>query len=62
MTTPISVGQVNKAGLTKNEYRGQPSTLCPGCGHNSIANQIIAACYELDIVPENVVKFSGIGC
>jgi len=62
MTTPISVGQINKAGLTKNEYRGQPSTLCPGCGHNSIANQIIAACYELDIVPENVVKFSGIGC
>ena len=64
MTTPVpmSVGLVNKAGLTKNEYRGLPSTLCPGCGHNSIANQIIAACYELDIVPENVMKFSGIGC
>jgi 2-oxoglutarate/2-oxoacid ferredoxin oxidoreductase subunit beta len=64
MTTPatVPVGQVNKAGLTKNEYRGQNSTLCPGCGHNSIANQIIAACYELDIVPENVMKFSGIGC
>jgi 2-oxoglutarate ferredoxin oxidoreductase subunit beta len=60
--TSIPVGQVNKAGLTKTEYRGQPSTLCPGCGHNSIANQIISACYELDVVPENVVKFSGIGC
>ena len=64
MTTPApgSVGQVNKAGLTKGEYRGQTSTLCPGCGHNSIASQIIAACYELDIVPETLVKFSGIGC
>ncbi len=63
MATPnVVVGQTNKAGLTKNEYRGLPSTLCQGCGHNSIANQIIAACYELDIVPENVVKFSGIGC
>ncbi len=61
-TTSIPVGQANKAGLTKSEYRGQSSTLCPGCGHNSIANQIISACYELDIVPENVVKFSGIGC
>ncbi len=55
-------GQVNLAGLTKTDYRGAPSTLCQGCGHNSIANQIIAACYEMNIVPENVVKFSGIGC
>jgi 2-oxoglutarate ferredoxin oxidoreductase subunit beta len=54
--------RVNEVGLTKNDYRGKPSTLCAGCGHNSIANQIISACYELDIVPENVVKFSGIGC
>jgi len=54
--------QVNLAGLAKNDYRGAPSTLCQGCGHNSIANQIIAAAYELNIVPEKVVKFSGIGC
>ena len=54
--------QVNLAGLTKNDYRGNPTTLCQGCGHNSISSQIIAACYELNIVPENVVKFSGIGC
>jgi len=53
---------VNQAGLAKSDYRGAPSTLCQGCGHNSIANQIIAAVYELNIVPENVVKFSGIGC
>ena len=53
---------VNAAGLARTDYKGLPSTLCAGCGHNSIANQIISACYELDIVPEKVVKFSGIGC
>ena len=54
--------QVNLVGLSKADYRGNPSTLCQGCGHNSIASQIVAACYELDIIPENIVKFSGIGC
>ncbi|HEY4693176.1 MAG TPA: 2-oxoacid:ferredoxin oxidoreductase subunit beta [Bellilinea sp.] len=54
--------QVNVAGLTRNDYKGSPSTLCQGCGHNSISSQIVAALYELNIVPENVVKFSGIGC
>ena len=53
---------VNSAGLSKNDYRGAPSTLCQGCGHNSISNQIVAALYEMNIVPEDVVKFSGIGC
>jgi 2-oxoglutarate ferredoxin oxidoreductase subunit beta len=61
MTTPAS-SQLNKAGLARTDYKGHPSTLCAGCGHNSIANQIIAACYELDIVPETIMKFSGIGC
>lgn len=61
MATTAST-QINKAGLSKNDYRGLPSTLCAGCGHNSIASQIVAACFELDIVPEKVVKFSGIGC
>jgi 2-oxoglutarate ferredoxin oxidoreductase subunit beta len=59
---PVAAGPLNKAGLSKNDYKGLPSTLCAGCGHNSIANQIIAACYELDIVPEKLMKFSGIGC
>lgn len=54
--------QVNLVGLSKSDYRGNPSTLCQGCGHNSISSQIIAACYELDLVPEDLVKFSGIGC
>ena len=61
ITTTVR-SQVNLAGLSKTDYRGNPSTLCQGCGHNSISSQIIAACYELDIIPENLVKFSGIGC
>ena len=62
MTSSLPRAQVNMAGLTKGDYRGNPSTLCQGCGHNSIASQIIAACYELDIIPEDIIKFSGIGC
>jgi len=63
-TLPMAgaTANVNFAGLSKNDYRGAPSTLCQGCGHNSISNQIIGALYEMNIVPENVVKFSGIGC
>ncbi len=62
MGRPGAVEKVNLAGMTRTDYKGAPSTLCQGCGHNSIASQIVAACYELNIVPENVVKFSGIGC
>ncbi|RME90403.1 MAG: 2-oxoacid:ferredoxin oxidoreductase subunit beta [Anaerolineae bacterium] len=54
--------QVNLIGLSKQDYRGNPSTLCQGCGHNSIASQIVTAMYELNVRPEDVVKFSGIGC
>jgi 2-oxoglutarate ferredoxin oxidoreductase subunit beta len=53
---------VNAIGLAKSDYRGNPTTLCQGCGHNSISSQIVAACFEMDIQPEKVVKFSGIGC
>ncbi|MBN1665586.1 MAG: 2-oxoacid:ferredoxin oxidoreductase subunit beta [Anaerolineales bacterium] len=53
---------VNLVNLSKADYRGKPTTLCQGCGHNSISSQIIAACYENNIVPEQIVKFSGIGC
>ncbi len=66
MAQPLPIAgknmKVNLAGLSKSEYHGNPSTLCQGCGHNSISNQIIAACYESNVVPEEVVKFSGIGC
>jgi 2-oxoglutarate ferredoxin oxidoreductase subunit beta len=53
---------VNLVGLTKSDYRGNQTTLCQGCGHNSISNQIITAMYEMNVLPENVLKFSGIGC
>lgn len=52
----------NNIGLTKADYKGAPTTLCQGCGHNSILSQVIAACYEMDMMPEDIVKFSGIGC
>src|SRR5512147_1425379 len=58
----VPTAQVNAVGLSKNDYRGAPTTLCQGCGHNSISNQIISALYELDIDPDSVLKFSGIGC
>lgn len=54
--------KTNAIGLTREDYRGAPSTLCQGCGHNAVAAQIIAACHALSILPEDVVKFSGIGC
>ncbi len=61
-TSAPKSGSLNGLGLSRNDYRGAPTTLCAGCGHNSIANQIIASCYDLDLLPENVLKFSGIGC
>jgi 2-oxoglutarate ferredoxin oxidoreductase subunit beta len=54
--------KINLVELSKNDYRGAPTTLCAGCGHNSISNQIIAAAYELNLIPEDLIKFSGIGC
>jgi 2-oxoglutarate ferredoxin oxidoreductase subunit beta len=54
--------KMNEIGLSKADYKGRPTTLCQGCGHNSISSQILAACYELSIPPENVIKLSGIGC
>jgi 2-oxoglutarate ferredoxin oxidoreductase subunit beta len=53
---------VNKIGLTQQEYRGNESTLCQGCGHNSITSQIIAAAYDLSLKPNEILKMSGIGC
>ena len=56
------MARTNTIGLEKNDYKGAPTTLCQGCGHNSILSQIIAAAYEMDMTPEDIVKFSGIGC
>ena len=54
--------KLNEIGLSREDYKGKPSTLCLGCGHNAIVGQIIAACHELNIPPESLLKVSGIGC
>ena len=52
----------NKVGYTRRDYEGRISTLCAGCGHDSISAAIIQACWELNIEPHRVAKLSGIGC
>src|ERR1700733_6277856 len=60
--TPNPAPNTNRVGLTMSEYKGAPSTLCDGCGHDAITSQIIKAYYELGIAPHKVTKLSGIGC
>lgn len=52
----------NRIGLTLNDYKGSPSTLCDGCGHDAITSQLIKAFFELGLQPHQVAKLSGIGC
>ncbi|HJU21624.1 MAG TPA: 2-oxoacid:ferredoxin oxidoreductase subunit beta [Casimicrobiaceae bacterium] len=52
----------NALGYTRRDYEGAISTLCAGCGHDSISAALIQAFYELDIAPHRVAKLSGIGC
>jgi 2-oxoglutarate/2-oxoacid ferredoxin oxidoreductase subunit beta len=52
----------NALGYTHRDYEGSVSTLCAGCGHDSISSAIIQACFELDLEPHRVAKLSGIGC
>ena len=52
----------NKLGLTSRDYEGTVSTLCAGCGHDSVTAAIIQAVFELDIEPHKLAKMSGIGC
>jgi 2-oxoglutarate/2-oxoacid ferredoxin oxidoreductase subunit beta len=52
----------NELGFTRRDYEGAVSTLCAGCGHDSISAAIIQACWELAIPPHRVAKLSGIGC
>jgi len=54
--------QKNKLGYTIDYYEGSLSTLCAGCGHDSISSAIIKACFEANIEPHKVAKMSGIGC
>ena len=52
----------NKLGLTRRDYEGSVSSLCAGCGHDSISAAIVDACFELNIEGHQVAKLSGIGC
>ncbi|MBT6801046.1 MAG: 2-oxoacid:ferredoxin oxidoreductase subunit beta, partial [Rhodospirillales bacterium] len=52
----------NDLGLTRNEYDGAMSTLCAGCGHDSVTAAMTRAFFELSIPPHRAVKISGIGC
>jgi 2-oxoglutarate/2-oxoacid ferredoxin oxidoreductase subunit beta len=52
----------NRLGLKAARLWGGKSTLCAGCGHDAISNQIVRAFYEMSVKPEKVAKFSGIGC
>ena len=52
----------NKLGYSVDYYEGALSTLCAGCGHDSISAGIIQAAFELNIEPHKLAKLSGIGC
>jgi 2-oxoglutarate ferredoxin oxidoreductase subunit beta len=52
----------NAAGLTRRDYEGAMSTLCAGCGHDSVTAALVQACFELEVEPHRVAKLSGIGC
>ncbi|MBK9734282.1 MAG: 2-oxoacid:ferredoxin oxidoreductase subunit beta [Saprospiraceae bacterium] len=52
----------NSLGYNRKDYEGALSTLCAGCGHDSISAAIVEACFELEIEPHKVAKLSGIGC
>ena len=53
---------VNRIGLARDAYKGAATTLCAGCGHNSITNHLIKALFELGVEPQRLAKMSGIGC
>jgi len=52
----------NSLGLTKRDYEGAMSTLCAGCGHDSVTAALVQACWELELPPHRAAKMSGIGC
>src|SRR5687768_5841395 len=52
----------NALGYTHRDYEGAVSTLCAGCGHDSISAAIIQSCFELNLAPHRIAKLSGIGC
>ena len=52
----------NDLGYTRSVYEGALSTLCAGCGHDSVSGSIISACFEMSLEPHKIAKMSGIGC
>ncbi len=56
------MNSVNSIGLSRTDYSGSKSTLCTGCGHDSVTSHIISAFYKSGVVPYQVAKLSGIGC
>ncbi len=62
MSEAVTNPNVNRLGLSRQDYSGAPSTLCNGCGHDSITNHIVTALYELGGDPYLFAKMSGIGC
>ena len=54
--------KTNRIGLEQSEYRGGKTTLCAGCGHNSISERIVECFYEMGVDQTQVIKLSGIGC
>src|SRR5258708_33433605 len=54
--------KLNRIGLDRDVYKGAPTTLCAGCGHNSITNHLIKALHDYGVAPHMLAKMSGIGC
>src|SRR5947209_16877225 len=61
-TATVPPKKTNHIGLEVINYKGGKTTLCAGCGHNSISERIIESFYDMGVSPFNVAKFSGIGC
>jgi Pyruvate:ferredoxin oxidoreductase and related 2-oxoacid:ferredoxin oxidoreductases, beta subunit len=58
----LSNAPKNELGMTYTDYEGAMSTLCAGCGHDSITGAIIQTVFDLNILPHRMIKMSGIGC
>ncbi|HTL23513.1 MAG TPA: hypothetical protein VL281_05690, partial [Mycobacteriales bacterium] len=59
---PLAPVRRNDLGLSPRDYEGSMSTLCAGCGHDSVTAALVQALFELSIPPHKVAKLSGIGC
>ncbi len=62
MSSNVKLSKENTLGLLKKDYQGLASTLCKGCGHDSVTQALVSALYELSFNPKDIIKLSGIGC